>query len=178
MAKPATVTTRATLRRWLAGLEDNLAAALLAVLLLAMGWQVFTRYVLNAPSEWTEEAARYLYVYVVFLGTSAGISSRSHVSIAFFVERLPPGVRLAVSLGVDVLILAFLAVMVWWGAKATLRNVDIPLSVTQVSYAWVYVIVPVTSLAMILRTVLLMRADIARFRDWRAAPTDAQRVII
>jgi TRAP-type C4-dicarboxylate transport system permease small subunit len=84
------MTTRADVRRWLANGEENLAAILLAMLLVAMGWQVFTRYALGAPSDWTEEAARYLYVYVVFLGTSAGISSRSHVSIAFFVERLPP----------------------------------------------------------------------------------------
>jgi TRAP-type C4-dicarboxylate transport system permease small subunit len=172
------MTTRAAVQRWLAHGEENLAAALLALLLVAMGWQVFTRYALGAPSDWTEEAARYLYVYVVFLGTSAGISSRSHVSIAFFVERLPPLARLAVSLAVDVLILAFLAIMVWWGAKATLRNVDIPLSVTQVSYAWVYVIVPLTSVAMIVRTVLLMRGDIARYREWRVGPSDARRVII
>ena len=172
------MTTRAAVRRWLANGEENLAGILLAMLLAAMGWQVFTRYALGAPSDWTEEAARYLYVYVVFLGTSAGISSRSHVSIAFFVERLPPFARLAMSLAVDVLILAFLAIMVWWGTKATLRNVDIPLSVTQVSYAWVYVIVPLTSVAMIVRTVLLMYGDIARYRQWRVAPPDAQRVII
>jgi TRAP-type C4-dicarboxylate transport system permease small subunit len=82
------------------------------------------------------------------------------------------------SLVVDVLILAFLAIMVWWGVKATLRNVDIPLSVTQVSYAWVYVIVPLTSVAMIVRTVLLMRGDVARYREWRVAPPDVRRVII
>ena len=164
--------------RWLAGLEDNLAAALLGVLLLAMCWQVVTRYVLNAPSEWTEEASRYLYVYVVFLGTSAGISSRSHVSIAYFTERLPPLPRLVVSLAVDVLILAFLAVMVWWGIKATLRNVDIPLSVTQLSYAWVYAVIPVTSIAMIVRTILLMRSDTVRYRRHHLAPEDQQRVII
>jgi len=166
------------IRAFAAGFEDNLAAALLGVLLLAMCWQVLTRYVLGAPSEWTEEAARYLYVYVVFLGTSAGISSRSHVSIAYFTERLPPLTRLAVSLAVDVLILTFLAVMVWWGTKATMRNVDIPLSVTQVSYAWVYVVIPVTSLIMIVRTVLLMRSDVLRYRRFHLAPEDQQRVII
>ena len=91
-------------RAGLAGFEENLAALLLAVLLAVMCWQVLTRYLLGAPSEWSGEAAGYLYVYVVFLGTSAGISSRSHVSIAFFVERLPPFARRAVSLAVDVLI--------------------------------------------------------------------------
>jgi TRAP-type C4-dicarboxylate transport system permease small subunit len=172
------VAAQAKWRTWIAGFEENLAALLLAILLAVMCWQVLTRYVLGMPSEWSEEAARYLYVYVVFLGTSAGISSRSHVSIAFFAERLPPAPRLVLSLVVDVLILAFLAVMVWWGWKATLRNVDIPLSVTQVSYAWVYIVVPVTSVLMIVRTLLLMRRDIARFRHFHQAPEDGQRVII
>jgi TRAP-type C4-dicarboxylate transport system permease small subunit len=169
---------RARVRAILAGLEDNVAAALLALLLAVMCWQVLTRYVLGAPSEWSEEAARYLYVYVVFLGTSAGISARRHVSITYFTDMLRPGARLAVSLAVDVLILAFLAIMLWWGWRATLRNLDIPLAVTQVSYAWVYVVVPVTSFLMIVRTVLLMRSDIARYRNWQLAPEDHQQVII
>ena len=163
---------------WIARFEDNLAAVLLGLLLVAMCWQVLTRYALGAPSDWTEEASRYLYVYVVFLGTSAGISSRSHVSISFFTDRLPPLSRLVLSLCVDALILAFLVVMAWWGTRATLRNLDIPLSVTQVSYAWVYVIVPLTSLAMIVRTVALMAGDVGRYRTHRVAPEDQQRVII
>jgi TRAP-type C4-dicarboxylate transport system permease small subunit len=166
------------LRTFLAGFEDNLAAALLGLMLIVMCWQVLTRYVVGAPSEWSEEASRYLYVYVVFLGTSAAISTRSHVSIPYFSDMLPPPVRLALSLVVDVLIIAFLVVMVWWGWKATLRNVDIPLSVTQVSYAWVYVIIPVTSAIMIVRTVLLMRHDVLRYRAFHAAPEDHQRIII
>jgi TRAP-type C4-dicarboxylate transport system permease small subunit len=166
------------LPRWIAGFEDNLAASLLGLLLAAMCWQVVTRYVLDAPSDWTEEASRYLYVYVVFLGTSAGISTRSHVSIAFFTDLLSPLPKLLLSLAVDVLVLAFLAVMVWWGTRATLRNVDIPLSVTQVSYAWVYVVIPLTSLAMIVRTLALMQGDILRYRTHRVAPQDNQQVII
>jgi len=114
----------------------------------------------------------------VFLGSCAAISTRSHVSINYFTDMLPARARLAVSLLVDLLIIAFLAVMVWWGAKATLRNVDIPLSVTQVSYAWVYVIVPITSVLMIVRTVLLMRRDVVRFRVQRLAPEEHQRVIV
>jgi len=164
--------------RWAAAIEDNLAALLLGVLLVAMCWQVLTRYVLGVPSDWTEEASRYLYVYVVFLGTSAGISTRSHVSISYFTDRLSPLARVVVSLGVDVLILGFLAVMVWWGTRATLRNLDIPLSVTQVSYAWVYVVIPVTSLAMIVRTLALMHGDIVRYRTQHLAPQDNPQVII
>ena len=164
--------------RWIAGFEDNLAALLLGVLLAAMCWQVLTRYVLGVPSDWTEEASRYLYVYVVFLGTSAGISTRSHVSISYFTDLLSPLPRLLVSLGVDVLILAFLGVMVWWGTRATMRNLDIPLSVTQVSYAWVYVVIPLTALAMIVRTVVLMHADVVRYRTQHIAPQDNQQVII
>ena len=163
---------------WVARFEDNLAALLLGVLLAAMCWQVLTRYAFGAPSDWTEEASRYLYVYVVFLGTSAGISSRSHVSIAYFTDMLPPLPRLVLSLVVDALILAFLAVMVWWGTRATLRNLDIPLSVTQVSYAWVYVVIPLTSLAMIVRTIALMHGDVVRFRTQQVAPRYNQPVII
>ena len=172
------MTRRRAFRKFAAGFEENLAAALLGLLLVAMCWQVITRYALGAPSDWTEEACRYLYVYVVFLGTSAGISSRSHVSVAYFADMLAPLPKLVLSLAVDALILAFLAIMVWWGTKATARNLDIPLSVTQLSYAWVYVVIPVTSVLMIVRTLLLMRLNIERYRAFHVAPEDHQRVII
>jgi len=160
-----------------AGWEENLAAALLALLLAAMLVQVFTRYVLNDPTAWTEEACRYLYVYIVFLGASAAIADRSHVSVNVVTQMMPPAVQLVVALAVDVLVVGFLAVLAWYGYQATLRNVDIPLAVLQIPYAWVYAIVPLTAVTMIVRTVMRMREDRQRYREHRAVGEEGRAVI-
>jgi TRAP-type C4-dicarboxylate transport system permease small subunit len=160
-----------------AGAEEQIAALLLGLLLAVMLLQVFTRYVLNDPTAWTEEVCRYLYVYIVFLGASAAIADRSHVSVNVLTQMLPPGAQLAIALAVDVLIVAFLAILAWYGVRATVRNADIPLAVLQIPYAWVYAIVPLTALTMIGRTLWRMRDDVRRHREHRGVGEEGRAVI-
>lgn len=163
------------MRRALVRFEEHLGSLLLAAMLAVMTLQVFTRYVLNDPFSWTEEALRYLYVYLVFFGASAAISDRSHVGISFLVHKLPPAARLGVAMMMNLLILGFLANLIYWGIRATQRNWTIPLMTIEIPYAVVYVVVPVTAALMAIRTVLVMR------EDWRRADArddDAQRSVI
>jgi TRAP-type C4-dicarboxylate transport system permease small subunit len=158
--------------RWLRRGEENLAALCMAGLLATLALQVFTRYVLNDPFAWTEEASRYLYVYIVFLGSSTAISDRSHVAIGFLVAALPRPLQWAVSFAINLLILFLLANLVWWGWVATVRQWTIPLMVLEIPYAWVYGIVPATAVLMTIRTVAVMHEDWRDFRDGRPARTD------
>jgi TRAP-type C4-dicarboxylate transport system permease small subunit len=165
------------MRRWLWRGEENLAALCMAGLLITLGLQVFTRYVLNDPFSWTEEVARYLYVYIVFLGTSAAVSDRSHVAIGFLVATLPRPLQWAVSLGINLLILFLLANLIWWGWVATVRQWSIPLMVLEIPYAWVYGIVPLTAVLMTVRTAIVMHEDWQDYRQGRPARTDTSGAI-
>jgi len=165
------------MRRWLWRGEENLAALCMAALLITLGLQVFTRYVLNDPFAWTEEASRYLYVYIVFLGASAAVSDRSHVAIGFLVAALPRPMQWAVSFAINLLILFLLGNLVWWGWVATVRNWTIPLMVLEIPYAWVYGIVPLTAAAMTIRTLIVMHEDWQDYRRGRPARTDTSGAI-
>ena len=152
-------------KRFFLRFEENLAALCLGGLLVTLFLQVFTRFIVRDPLSWTEEVARYLYVYVVFLGSSAAVSDRSHVAIDFFVLRLPRAGRLAVALLVNLCVLFVLANLFYWGIRATLRQLNIPLVVLDIPYAWVYVVVPVTALLMTVRTAAVMGEDVRRYRQ-------------
>ena len=165
------------MKRWLWRGEENLAALCMAGLLTTLGLQVITRYVFNDPFAWTEEVSRYLYVYIVFLGSSAAVSDRSHVAIGFLVATLPRPLQWAVSLAVNLLILFLLANLVWWGWVATVRNWTIPLMVLDIPQAWVYVIVPLTAVLMTIRTLIVMGEDWQDFRQGRPARTDTSGAI-
>ena len=78
-------------KRFFLRFEENLAALCLGGLLVTLFLQVFTRFITRDPLSWTEEAARYLYVYVVFLGSSAAVTERTHVAIDFLVLKLSAG---------------------------------------------------------------------------------------
>jgi len=153
-------------------IEEHVASILMGGLLLVLFLQVFTRYVLNDPLSWTEEAARYLYVYIVFLGASAAISDRSHVAIGFLAAMLPLPLRFALSVGLNAAILFLLGNLVYWGLRATLRQATIEMMTIEISYAWVYGIVPVTAVLMSLRTLVIMRED---WQAYRAGLTPEDR---
>jgi TRAP-type C4-dicarboxylate transport system permease small subunit len=50
---------------------------------------VFFRYVLNNSLSWTEELARYLMVWFGLLGMGLALKDNEHVSVAFFLDRVP-----------------------------------------------------------------------------------------
>ena len=52
--------------------------------------QVIFRYVIAAPLPWSEELARYCFVWIVFLGGAIGLSRGIHLGVDLFVNMLPP----------------------------------------------------------------------------------------
>jgi TRAP-type C4-dicarboxylate transport system permease small subunit len=164
-------------RRFFLRFEENLAALCLGALLTTLFLQVFTRFVVRDPLSWTEEVARYLYVYVVFLGSSAAVSDRSHVAIDFLVLRLPALPRLVVALLVNLCVLSVLGNLFYWGIRATQRQLNIPLVVLDIPYAWVYVVIPVTALLMTARTLAVMGRDVRRYLGGEAAEPEIRGVL-
>jgi TRAP-type C4-dicarboxylate transport system permease small subunit len=154
--------------------EENLAALFMGGLLFTLFLQVFTRYVLNDPLSWTEEAARYIYVYIVFLGASAAISDRSHVGIDYFAKALPLRAQWTVSLLVNLAILFVLAQLLYWGWRAAMRQWNMPLVVLDVPYTWVYIVIPVTAVLMTVRTLVIMGEDYRAMRSGAQVTTDAR----
>lgn len=50
--------------------------------------QVFTRFIMNNPASWTEEVARYLMVWMSFLGAGVGLKYGLHMSLGIVTDRL------------------------------------------------------------------------------------------
>ena len=144
--------------------EEGVSVLLGVLLFLAVLWQVFARYVLNDPSPYSEEAARYLYVGAVFFGAAAAVRDRSHVGIPFFVEKLPRGAALAVSLAMQSLVLAFCLLVLVWGLRGAGQVWDLPTEAMEIPTGLVLGIVPVTMGFCAIRTVAGMVEDIRAHR--------------
>ncbi|WP_088340401.1 TRAP transporter small permease [Robiginitalea sediminis] len=71
---------------------DRILAGTLVVLMTAMFlnvlWQVFSRYVLGAPSSFTDELARYLMIWLGVLGAAYASGQQLHVAIRVLPDRL------------------------------------------------------------------------------------------
>lgn len=77
--------------------ERLLAVALLVMILGLTFAQVVARFVFNSPFFWTEELARYGYVWLCFTAAIAVAASRSHITVELFEERLSRTARLLIN---------------------------------------------------------------------------------
>lgn len=73
-----------------ARVERGVAVALLGVTVALVILQVFFRYVLNSSLSWSEEAARYLFIWSAVLGFSSSVHSRRLFSFDMLARRLGP----------------------------------------------------------------------------------------
>src|SRR5258708_9890637 len=74
-------------------LSDATAAILLAADLLVVCGSVLLRFLFNAPVEWADDGARGLVVGSIFFGAASALARRENAGVAFFIDRLPAGIR-------------------------------------------------------------------------------------
>ena len=84
---------------------ESLVMIVVAILALDVLWQVFTRFVLNHPSSWTEELAIFLLIWV----SSGPLWRWKRISsgIDYFINKLPLKDKLAVEIFVYLCIAIF-----------------------------------------------------------------------
>lgn len=137
---------------------------LFAVLVLTVSWQVVARQVLNDPSAWTEELARYLFVWLGFFAAALVFSERGHIAVDFVVTKLPRAAQRAVAVLVQLAIIAFAAiVLVWGGWRAAMGAWGQNLTALPTEIGKMYLVMPVTGLIITLyavyHVVAVLRGD-------------------
>lgn len=140
------------MKRKLDKILGNFLVILLVLMVLAVLWQVFSRYVANNPSSFTEELSRYLFIWIGILGAAYASGQQTHLSIDILPPKLDPPQRIKLRIGINVLIILFsLTVLVIGGANLVYVNYDLgqfsaalnlPLSV-------VYLVVPLSGVLVI-----------------------------
>lgn len=88
---------------------------LFAVLVVVVVWQVVARQILGSPSTWSEEAARYLFVWLGFFGAALVFSERGHIAVDFVVRMFPKPLMRAALVFVQLTIIALAGVVFLYG---------------------------------------------------------------
>src|SRR4051795_8736220 len=70
-------------------------------------YQFFTRYALNDSASWTEEIARYLLIFVVFLGASMCVRLDHHIQVDLLYRYLPRPAARVLATFVDLVRIVF-----------------------------------------------------------------------
>lgn len=156
-----------------------------AVLVVLMGasvvnvlWQVFTRFVLNMPSSFTEELARFLLIWIGVLGAGYAVGQRDHLALELLSERLDGWRQEWLQIAIQGTVMAFaIAILVVGGLR--LVYVQLTLGQTSASLSipigYVYLVLPLSGLVMVFYALLHIRGHLRTLRANKTArgPTPA-----
>lgn len=98
---------------WVTRTETVMAVALLVMLYLLLIAQVFFRYVLSSPLGWTEELARFTFVWLVFMGSALLAAKNSHIVVTFIADLFGRSVSTWVIRAAALIVTAAAAVVAW-----------------------------------------------------------------
>jgi len=128
-----------------------------AVLVVDVLWQVFTRFILKDPSTWSEELAVFMLIWVSLLGAAVALNRGAHLGIDYFVGKLSAMKRLYTE------IFVFLCISVFSFCVMILGGMDLVISTLQleqvspalgVKIGYVYLAVPISGFFLVLYSVI------------------------
>ena len=101
----------AEIGRWIENILTAICAVLLAFLVVSVFTEVMIRYVIHAPSAWTEEVAQFILVWFSLLAAAVAARRGMHFAIRFGVMYLPSGMRWTIRQVCNAAVVLFLAVI-------------------------------------------------------------------
>ena len=137
-------------------LDENAEKILCSVLLggscIIIFFQVILR-VFGAPLSWTEEVARYMFIWLIYIGCSAAIRKRRHISLDLIDLFTGPKAQLVIHIFDNLVFLIFAIILAYYGWKVTMR-VSVQVSAaTRMNMALPYSSICISGVLMVIRLI-------------------------
>ncbi len=145
---------------------DRLSGAVLTITITAIFIiivvSVFFRYVIGNAISWSEEVAKFILVYMCFIGASTVMIRGGHVGIQFFYNKARGTAKVILVIFMETIVLTTLVMLVWYGWDITLtafpqRSTAVP----WLSLGAIYICMPLGALMMIPISLELMLKNLA-----------------
>lgn len=144
-----------TIRTALTRVLNLLAGISFLAMVVLTCWQVFTRYVLQNPSSWSEELVSYLFAWASLLGSSLVTGERGHMNIPILVEKCSPALQKLLNILGELVAFAFSAIiLVYGGVEITQLAMGQMTSSLGVQVGIFYVVMPLCGVLNMVYTVL------------------------
>ncbi len=99
---------------------------------------VVLRYGFNSNLGITEELARYMFVWLTFLGAISAFAKNTHVGVDTFLRRMPAGLRNIVQILSDIAMLVCCGLILIGSWKLTLLNMNNLLPISEIPVGAMY----------------------------------------
>ncbi|MDT0643542.1 TRAP transporter small permease [Zunongwangia sp. F363] len=141
------------MKRSLDRILGGILVLLMAIMVVAVLWQVFSRYVMQSPSSITEELARYLLIWIGILGAAYAAGQQAHLSINLLEEKLDAVNRKRLRIGINILIIFFcITVLIIGGGNLVYVSYDLGQrsAALEIPLYIVYFVIPLSGVLIII----------------------------
>jgi len=123
-------------------LLNMLLVVTVAVLVVPVALQILSRHTALIPSWiWTEEMARFLFVWMIMIGSMVGIRDGAHFDVDLWPE-LAPRSNALLRIVADLFVLVMALVFIWYGIRFVQFGWDQTSELAELPMVWIFVAWP------------------------------------
>jgi TRAP-type C4-dicarboxylate transport system permease small subunit len=145
---------------------------IMAVSVLNVLWQVFTRFVLSDPSSYTDELARFLLIWIGLLGAAYAAGNKMHLAIDLLPSKLEGRPKFYLAIVVESCVFLFaMAVLVVGGSSLMALTLTLGQTSTalHIPIGYVYLVLPLSGLLIMYYAVAAVVAQYADLKNSESA---------
>jgi len=144
---------------------SNLMILFYIILVISLFLQVFTRYILKMPIFWTDELSRYMFIWIIFLGSGIAFSKDSHIRVRLLIKKLPQKFKMLQEIIIKVLLICYLILVTVKGFELIQFVKRQTTPALEISRAYPYSAVLVGSIIMILGLLCSLIKDLHGWKN-------------
>lgn len=128
----------------------------MAMLSLVIGgfWQIFTRWILQNPSTFTEEFMRYMLIWASMIGSAYCFYKDKHLTLDLFKCKVKGVASIALNVFIEGVILFFIIYVFIYGGAYQMMNSTNYSPVMHIPYKFLYIVLPLSGSFIVLARVL------------------------
>jgi TRAP-type C4-dicarboxylate transport system permease small subunit len=141
-----------SLKEKLDKIVGTMLMVIMAVMVINVTWQVFSRYVIQSPSSFTDELSRYLLVWLGMLGAAYVAGQGNHLAIDLLPTKLTGEAKRRLLIVINVVIILFvIPVMIMGGSNLVYITyiLEQKSATLQLPLAYVYMMIPFSGLLVL-----------------------------
>ncbi|MDO4960499.1 MAG: TRAP transporter small permease [Eubacteriales bacterium] len=134
-------------------IAENVVAILMGLMTVVVFMQVVFR-AISGSLPWSEELARYMMIFMVYIGASVGVKRQNHIAVEFVMSLLPGKGRTIADIIADLLTLICFAVIIFFGMKVVKVTMMQKSPVLRVKMGYIYFSLVLGGILMSLQTII------------------------
>ena len=146
--------------------ERWIMMALFVALFFIVMAGIISRVVFNSPFTWTEEAARLVFIWLIFMGISYGTKYDKHINVTIVLDKMPKKVSVLFTIFWDIVALAIFVLIGFYGVQYIIYMSNSVTSVLRINQGITTSIVAISAILNVIRIIeKLITEHIPQFKE-------------